>query len=155
MLKSAPSSPTASSPASAVQYVGEVGGSERNRLMGDAVALLNPISWPEPFGLTVIEANACGTPVVSFEAGASLETVKHGTSGWLVHDIASAVEAVHRIGAIERASCRRWVEERFSCSRMVLQYLDVYAAAVKGPSDVAGRVRPRVLDARNEEAAWS
>ncbi|HEX5511097.1 MAG TPA: glycosyltransferase family 4 protein [Actinomycetales bacterium] len=138
-----------------VQFLGEVGGTERHRLMGAATALLNPISWPEPFGLTVIEAGACGTPVVSFDAGACRETVHHGTSGWLVQDVPSAVRAVQRIGEVRREGCRRWVEERFSSQRMVHQYLRVYEAALDGHA-AAGQVpRPRFVGVTAKEASPS
>jgi glycosyltransferase involved in cell wall biosynthesis len=136
-----------------VEFLGEVGGTERHRLMGGALALLNPISWPEPFGLTVIEANACGTPVVSFDVGACRETVHHGVSGWLVRDIRSAVRAVQRIDEVQRTGCRQWVEERFSSQRMVRQYLRVYEGTLDG--HIAGVPRPRFVGVTAKEASPS
>jgi len=138
-----------------VEFVGEVGGAERHHLMGEAVALLNPISWPEPFGLTVIEAGACGTPVVSFDAGACRETVRHGRSGWLVQDVRSAVQAIQRVDEVQRSGCRGWVEERFSSQRMVHRYLRVYEAALGGHIAAGQIPRPRFVGTTSKEATPS
>jgi len=109
-----------------VRYVGPVGPDERDRLLGTSDALLHLVGFAEPFGLTLIEAMACGTPVIAFPLGAVPEVVADGRTGWLVDDVAGAVRAVHRLGEIDRAACRAHVAERFSVDRMVDGYLEVY-----------------------------
>lgn len=109
-----------------VEYLGEVHPDERDRLLRDAVALVNPISWPEPFGLVMVEALACGTPVVSFPAGAAPEIVDDGVTGFLPVDVDAAVAALGRVSDLDRAACRKAVEERFSAERMVADYLALY-----------------------------
>ncbi|MEJ5377934.1 MAG: glycosyltransferase [bacterium] len=107
-------------------YVGSVGPQERDRLMGGALALLHPIAFQEPFGLSVVEAMACGTPVVAYARGSMPEVVEHGRTGFLVSCVEEAVEALAEVGRLERSACRKWVEERFSSGRMVEGYLNVY-----------------------------
>ena len=114
-----------------VEYIGEVGVDGRNRLLADAVALLNPIRWPEPFGMVMIEALACGTPVVAFRNGAAPEIVEHGVSGLLCDTVDEMVEAVERAPTIDRATCRRHAEERFSTERMVDGHVAVYRGLVR------------------------
>jgi glycosyltransferase involved in cell wall biosynthesis len=103
----------------------------------------------------VIEAGACGTPVVSFDAGACRETVHHGRSGWLVQDVQSAVRAVHRIGEVQRAGCRGWVEERFSSQRMVNRYLRVYDTSLDGHVSTEQLPRPKFVGVTSKEASPS
>jgi glycosyltransferase involved in cell wall biosynthesis len=110
-----------------VEFVGEVGGADRLRFLGDAVALLFPIDWPEPFGLVMIEALACGTPVVALRRGSVPEVIVNGTTGFIVETVDEMVEAVKRVGGIDRAECRRDVERRFTDERMTMAYEDVYA----------------------------
>ncbi|HHW62026.1 MAG TPA: glycosyltransferase family 4 protein [Syntrophomonadaceae bacterium] len=107
-------------------YYGPAGPDERNRLLGGALALLHPISFAEPFGLSVIEAMACGTPVIAFRKGSMPEVIAEGRSGYLVQNVGEAVEAVQDISRIQRWQCRRWVEENFSSNRMVADYIAVY-----------------------------
>ncbi|WP_319405364.1 glycosyltransferase family 4 protein [uncultured Desulfosarcina sp.] len=109
-----------------VVYIGSVGPVERNRLLGRACALLHPIQFDEPFGLSVIESMACGTPVIAFDRGSMPELIENGKSGFLVGDVNEAVEAVARIKEIDRAACRRHVERHFTVDRMVDAYLQVY-----------------------------
>ena len=109
-----------------VVYLGEISPSERNRYLRDAVALVNPLRWAEPFGLVMVEALACGTPVVGFPAGAAPEIVEHGVTGFLVDDVDGAAAALRRIGQIDRGACRRSVEQRFRDDRMVAEYVAVY-----------------------------
>ncbi len=109
-----------------VIYVGSVGPVERNRLLGKACALLHPIQFDEPFGLSVIESMACGTPVIAFDRGSMPELIQHGKNGFLVNTVAAAVVAVARIDQIDRAYCRHRVETHFSVERMVREYIDVY-----------------------------
>jgi glycosyltransferase involved in cell wall biosynthesis len=109
-----------------VQYIGSVGPAERNRMLRQAYALLHPIYFEEPFGLSVVESMACGTPVIAFNRGSMPELITSGTNGFLVSDVDGAVEAVSQIGSLERAWCRKVAEERFSSERMVDEYLSVY-----------------------------
>lgn len=107
-------------------YLGEVGGRRKLDLLGGAEALLNPISWPEPFGLVMVEALACGTPVLSFSRGAAPEIVEHGRTGWLCEIEAEMVEGLGNLGEIDRRLCRASVRARFSARRMIGDYLALY-----------------------------
>ena len=109
-----------------VIYTGSVGPFERNRLLGKACALLHPIQFEEPFGLSVIEAMACGTPVIAFDRGSMPELIENGKSGFLVNNVGEAIEAVARTKEIDRAYCRRRVERHFTADRMIDEYIQVY-----------------------------
>lgn len=109
-----------------VVYIGSVGPDERNRLLGGACALLHPIQFDEPFGLSVIESMACGTPVIAFDRGSMPELIQNGKNGFLVNTVAEAVEAVARIYKIDRAYCRRMAEKHFTVERMIREYVQVY-----------------------------
>ena len=109
-----------------VEYVGSVGPERRDALLGGAVALLHPISFDEPFGLSVVEAMACGTPVIAFDRGSMPEIIDHGKTGYRVNSIQEAVTSVEKIAAIDRRACRNAVEERFSKERMASDYLQLY-----------------------------
>ncbi len=111
-----------------VRFVGPVGPEERDRLLGSCDALLHLVRFAEPFGLSMIEAMACGTPVVATPLGAVPEVVVDGRTGHLVDDVDGAVAAVGRLSLLSRASCRAHVEAHFSVDRMVDGYLDVYRA---------------------------
>jgi len=116
-------------------YVGSAGPVERNQLLGNAYALLHPINFNEPFGLSVIESMACGTPVI-FNKGSMPELIEHGKSGFLVSGCEEAVEYVARIKDINRSDCRRAVEDRFTADSMVEKYIDVYTQVLqKAPKD--------------------
>jgi glycosyltransferase involved in cell wall biosynthesis len=109
-----------------VVYLGSVGPAERNRLLGKALALLHPIQFNEPFGLSVVEAMACGTPVIAFDRGSMPEIIENGKSGFLVGSVDQAVETVARVADIDRAYCRQHVERHFTVDRMVDDYIQVY-----------------------------
>ena len=109
-----------------VIYVGSVGPVERNRLLGKACALLHPIQFDEPFGLSVIESMACGTPVIAFDRGSMPELIENGKNGFLVNNVNEAIETVARIKEIDRATCRGHVERHFTVDRMVDKYIKVY-----------------------------
>jgi glycosyltransferase involved in cell wall biosynthesis len=110
-----------------IEFVGEIGDHQKSEFLGGADALLFPIDWPEPFGLVMIEAMACGTPVVAYGCGSVPEIVENGLTGFIVYDDDQAVEAVKRIGALNRAKIRRRFEERFSATQMAKSYLRIYA----------------------------
>lgn len=109
-----------------IEYVGEIGEAEKGDFLGNAVAVLFPIDWPEPFGLTMIEALACGTPVVAFNHGSVPEILEHGKTGFIVSSLDEAIEAVRRVGAISRTDCRETFERRFTADRMATEYVRVY-----------------------------
>jgi glycosyltransferase involved in cell wall biosynthesis len=111
---------------SEIQYLGEVPHQEKLALLAGASALLNPIRWPEPFGLVMIEAMACGTPVLTFPEGAAPEIVEDGTTGYLCHDVSDMAEAISRIDRLDRSACRRAVEGYFSTERMVAEHLALF-----------------------------
>ena len=117
-----------------VDYVGEVGEREKDTFLGEAYALLFPIDWPEPFGLVMIEALACGTPVIAYSRGSVPEVLESGVTGWIVEDTAEAVQAVARVPAISRARCRQVFEEHFSAFRMAQDYLQIYKKLLGGQS---------------------
>jgi glycosyltransferase involved in cell wall biosynthesis len=134
-----------------VEFVGEVGNADKDRFLGDARALLFPIDWPEPFGLVMIEAMACGTPVIAFRRGSVPEVMDDGVTGFIVDSVDEAIRAVQRVDGLSRAECRRVFEERFGASRMASDYLAVYQRLVHGhegngrsrvvPANVGGRRR--------------
>ena len=115
-----------------VRYVGSLGPAERDELLGSALALLHLVEFAEPFGLSMIEAMACGTPVIARGRGAVREVVDEGLTGFVVDDVAGAIDAVGRIGALDRRAVRARVAERFSRDRMVDDYLRVYERIVSG-----------------------
>ncbi|MGD0153980.1 MAG: glycosyltransferase family 4 protein [Thermacetogeniaceae bacterium] len=127
-----------------VEYIGPVGPDRRSGLLGGAFALLHPISFAEPFGLSVVEAMACGTPVVAFRRGSMPEIVRHGATGFLVNNVAEATAALGQIPTIDRQACRRWVEQCFSRERMAQNYLAVYRQVLDGPSDLLPQVSDTV-----------
>ena len=120
--------------ASGVELIGEVGGQKKNAFLGGATALLFPITWPEPFGLVMVEALACGTPVLALRHGSVPEVVRPGVTGHICDTEDELVEAVGRIGAIDRAACRVDAEQRFSPGAMAEQYERVYERLVRRAS---------------------
>src|SRR5207253_10037899 len=109
-----------------IEFIGELDDDRKAAFLGGAYALLFPIDWPEPFGLAMIGAMACGTPVIAYEAGSVSEVMEDGVTGFIVDNIEQAVEAVGRIPEISRASCREIFEKRFTASRMASDYINVY-----------------------------
>src|SRR5689334_22891013 len=109
-----------------VEYIGEINDHEKGEFLGDAVALLFTIDWPEPFGLVMIEALACGTPVIARPCGSVPEVVRPGVSGFIADSVPELVEAVKRVEEVDRAACRRDFERRFSVARMVDGYETLY-----------------------------
>lgn len=115
-----------------VIYLGSLGPDRRNEVLGGARALLHPIHFDEPFGLSVIEAMACGTPVIAFNRGSMPEVVNHGVSGFLVKNVNEACPAIAMIGTLKREDCRDWVDKRFSHQRMAEDYIKVYQMILAG-----------------------
>ena len=113
-----------------VEYVGEIDERTKSAFLGGADALLFPIDWPEPFGLVMIEALACGTPVIAFREGSVPEILDEGVTGYVVNDIEEAIDAAAVVGALDRRTCRAVFEERFSVERMAADYLEVYEEAL-------------------------
>jgi glycosyltransferase involved in cell wall biosynthesis len=130
-----------------IEYVGEVGGADKANLLGGATALLNPIRWAEPFGLVMVEALACGTPVLASPLGAAPEIVEQGVTGlldWKPDTFASAVEDVT---SLDRDDCRRAAERRFTTRRMVDEHLDLFADLVAGGSPARAPDRREAISA--------
>lgn len=109
-----------------IVYVGSAGPEKRNELLGNALALLHPINFNEPFGLSVAEAMLCGTPVIAFNRGSMPELIKHEQTGFLVSDVDEAVEAVTQLGQIDRNMCLNWATSQFSSEKMVSDYFELY-----------------------------
>lgn len=109
-----------------VFYLGSVGPAQRRQLLGQAYALLHPIHFDEPFGLSVVESMACGTPVIAFKRGSMPEVISNGHTGFLVNNVAEACEKLDLIRELDRKECYRWVKERFSQERMVDDYIALY-----------------------------
>src|SRR6516225_554287 len=109
-----------------IEYIGEINDDAKARFLSGATALLAPIAWPEPFGLVLIEAMACGTPVIAFNRGSVSEVVEDGLTGFVVEDEAGAIGAVDRLGHLSRDKIRRQFETRFTARRMAQDYLSVY-----------------------------
>jgi glycosyltransferase involved in cell wall biosynthesis len=114
-----------------VEFLGEIGFPEKNELLGGAAALLFPIRWPEPFGIVMIEAMACGTPVIAYPQGSVPEVLEDGITGLLASDVDSASRAVMQLPRFDRARCRRRFEERFTSKVMCSQYLRMYQSLVR------------------------
>lgn len=132
---------------SLVEFVGEISESEKQELLGNAFALLFLIDWPEPFGLAMIEAMACGTPVIAFRHGSVSEIVEEGTSGVIVESVEQAVEAVGRVGTLNRAACRAAFDRRFTGAQMARNYLAQYnrlqSDSVHAPKEIDLRMPPQ------------
>jgi len=114
-----------------VRYLGSVGPIQRSEILGDSAALLHPIGFDEPFGLSVVEAMATGTPVIAYNRGSMLEIIDHCVTGMLVTNVEEAVTAVPTAAALDRSSIRDVVERRFTAERMVEDYLAVYASLLR------------------------
>jgi glycosyltransferase involved in cell wall biosynthesis len=114
-----------------VQFIGEINERQKTAFLGGALALLFPIDWPEPFGLAMIEAMACGTPVIAFRCGSVPEVIDPGLTGFIVTSVDEAVQCVGKAQQLDRSRCRQVFEHRFSATRMARDYCDVYAGCGK------------------------
>ncbi|HEX4340294.1 MAG TPA: glycosyltransferase family 4 protein [Polyangiaceae bacterium] len=131
-----------------VEFVGEIGEAEKSAFMGGARALLFPIDWPEPFGLVMIEAMACGTPVVAFRNGSVDEVLEDGVTGFIVESVEDAIAAAKRVGELDRARVRAEFERRFTAERMATEYVELYtklAARKTLPSGITESGPPPAL----------
>jgi glycosyltransferase involved in cell wall biosynthesis len=113
-----------------IEYIGEITEKEKSAFLGNAFAYLFPIDWPEPFGLTMIEAMACGTPTIAFQCGSVPEVITPGVSGIIVNSISEAIHAVSQVSKLSRLECRREFEKRFTAARMARDYVKVYEAVL-------------------------
>jgi glycosyltransferase involved in cell wall biosynthesis len=127
-----------------VEFIGEIGEKEKPEFLGNALALLFPIDWVEPFGLVMIEAMACGTPTIAFRQGSVPEIIDSGVTGFVVENIDESLAALARVQYFDRARCRRVFEERFSASRMAADYLKTYERVI----DAKRRSRPKLVGAK-------
>ena len=125
-----------------VEFIGEIGDRDKQEFLGGAQALLFPIDWPEPFGLVMIEAMACGTPVIAYRRGSVPEVIDDAATGFICDDVDDAVRALEMVPSLSRARCRRVLDERFTARRMAQDYVEVYARLMQGRFDArdAGRI---------------
>ncbi len=121
-----------------VEFIGEIGNAEKGKFLGEAAALLFPIDWPEPFGLVMIEAMACGTPVIAYPRGSVREVIRDGVNGYIVQDTDEAVRAVDRVAQLDRTQCRQYFELNFSDDRMAEQYVNIYQELIQPGSPSIG-----------------
>jgi glycosyltransferase involved in cell wall biosynthesis len=120
-----------------VEFVGEINEHEKARFLGEAAALLFPVDWPEPFGLVMVEAMACGTPAIAFGRGSVPEVLEDGASGFIVDTLEQAVLAVRQIASLDRAKVRSEFERRFTAERMAGSYLEIYDKLLNAPASPA------------------
>lgn len=122
-----------------IEYVGEINEAEKNDFLGNAYAMLFPIDWPEPFGLVMIEAMACGTPTIAYRRGSVMEVMNHGETGFIVDSVEEAVNSVENIETISRQCCRHIFQTRFSARHMTQDYLKAYSSLIEA------RFQPRLV----------
>src|SRR5229473_769545 len=124
-----------------VEYIGEISDGEKSSFLSGAIALLAPIAWPEPFGLVMIEAMACGTPVIAFNSGSVPEIVEDGVTGFIVEDETGAVAAAGQLSRLSRPAIRKRFEQRFTARRMAEDYLAVYRELIEATAPAPKMVR--------------
>jgi len=132
-----------------VEFIGEIDERAKSEFLGNAGALVFPIDWPEPFGLSMIEALACGTPVLAFGCGSVPEIIDPGVTGAIVHTMAEAIRTLPQVLALDRRTVRQRFEQRFSAARMAKDYIEVYGSLLKRPSlmerrAVVSRLEPKL-----------
>jgi len=128
-----------------VQFIGEIGDGDKAKFLGEASALLFPIDWPEPFGMVMIEAMACGTPILAFDHGSVREVIDEGVTGFIVNDVQSAISVLPSVLSLDRGRVRQQFNERFTAESMAQGYVDLYARAFTSTG--------RLLAARGDDAA--
>ena len=136
-----------------IEFVVEIDEVTKERFLGDALALLFPIDWPEPFGLVIIEAMACGTPVIAFDKGAVREIIDEGVTGQVVQTVPDAIKALGRMPALDRTRVRQRFEQRFSASRMAADYVRVYQQLLDRSGTDRHRRAPMAKSAASRQAA--
>ena len=136
---------------SVAEWVGEISDRQKDEFLGNAYALLFPIDWPEPFGLVMIEAMACGTPVIAYEGGSVAEVIEEGRTGFIVTELEDAIEAVRRVPDLSRAHCRQVFEKRFTVTRMANDYVKVYMRIIDRSNETVKRSQPIVTPRRKQE----
>ena len=125
-----------------VEFIGEIGENEKNDFLGNALALLFPIDWPEPFGLVMIESLASGTPIIAFADGSVPEIIEHQRTGFIVENLDDAITAVGQISSLNRRACRDSFDKRFGASRMARDYVALYERLISdGEKDDGGNLR--------------
>jgi glycosyltransferase involved in cell wall biosynthesis len=137
-----------------IEFIGEINEREKTEFLGEARALLFPIDWPEPFGLSMIEAMACGAPVLAFHCGAVSEIIDPGVTGMIIETMDEAVKVLPQVLALDRRAVRRRFEERFTATRMAKDYLRAYRSLLKRPSlsereTAAPRLQPELEKGMN------
>jgi glycosyltransferase involved in cell wall biosynthesis len=125
-----------------VEFLGEIDEAGKQELLGGARALLFPIDWPEPFGMVMVEAMACGTPVIAYPRGSVREVIDDGVTGFICAGIDDAVAAIGRLDELSRAGCRAVFERRFTADRMAAEYVQIYHQQLRGSRDARDRARP-------------
>ena len=120
-----------------IEFIGEIGEAQKNEFLGRAKALLFPIDWPEPFGLVMIEALACGVPVIAFRGGSVPEVIDEGVTGFIVDTLDGAIDATRQSGMLDRGACRAVFERRFSVTRMATDYVQLYQELMEQTSGLA------------------
>ena len=135
-----------------IEYIGEIDDEDKADFLGEARALLFPIDWPEPFGLVMIEAMACGTPVLGFRNGSVPEVIDDGVTGFIVDTTEDAIRVMGRVTSLDRARVRRTFEERFTATRMAKDYVKTYMKQVGYPesSKVIGRIQANAVNSAIE-----
>ncbi len=123
-----------------IEFIGEIGDAHKSEFLGRARALLFPIAWPEPFGLVMIEAMACGTPVIAYDCGSVREVITHGHTGFIVDSDAQAVAAIARAGALSRRAVRAAFEQRFTAHKMAEAYVQVYGSMLRPRRTAIARI---------------
>ncbi len=119
-----------------IEFIGEISDAEKNDFVGNALALVCPYDWPEPFGLVLIEALACGTPVLAYRRGSIPEIIEHGTTGFVSENLSEMVAAVERLGEIDRQRCRASFDQRFTADRMARDYVALYERIIEARAAV-------------------
>jgi len=138
---------------SVTEWVGEISDEQKDEFLGNAYALLFPIDWPEPFGLVMIEAMACGTPVIAYEGGAVSEVIEEGRTGFIVKELEDATEAVRRVPDLSRARCREVFEKRFTASRMARDYVKTYNRLIRRHATAGAGGNADDITRRSEQKA--
>jgi glycosyltransferase involved in cell wall biosynthesis len=136
-----------------VEFIGEINEQQKTQFLGGARALLFPVDWPEPFGLSMIEAMACGTPVLAFRCGSVPEIIDEGVTGVIVDTMAEAIAALPRVLMLDRKMVRQRFEQRFSAARMAKDYVDVYRSLLDSKKSVgAGKQAPHLPPSNGKDA---